>query len=122
MSELEAQHRQLQRQLSILRHLGHRQQQMLSASQPVMDGSNPLNHASVHDAMMDPDYRPALRSPGPHFGNLNKQNTGDYASVNTYRNLVDNKENLDWCTEQFDTLGNRVKCIRKMIPAGPLLA
>eukprot|EP00961_Rhodomonas_salina_P191987 2590693-Rhodomonas_salina.2 len=40
----------------------------LAASQPVMDGSNPLNHASVHDAMMDPDYRPALRSPGPHFG------------------------------------------------------
>eukprot|EP00287_Rhodomonas_sp_CCMP768_P006898 CAMPEP_0196720584 /NCGR_PEP_ID=MMETSP1091-20130531/3357_1 /TAXON_ID=302021 /ORGANISM="Rhodomonas sp., Strain CCMP768" /LENGTH=194 /DNA_ID=CAMNT_0042061867 /DNA_START=11 /DNA_END=595 /DNA_ORIENTATION=- len=126
MQELKAEHTQLQRQLQILRALGHEQRQqhgmMLSDSQPVIDDGNPLERVTIHDAMMDPDYRPALRSPGPHFGNLNKQNTADYASVNTYRNLVDNKDNLDWCAEQFDTLGNRVRCIRKMIPAGPLLA
>jgi hypothetical protein len=39
---------------------------------------------------------------------------GDYASVNTYANLVDNKENMDWCSENFDFVHDRIKCMKKL--------
>ena len=45
----------------------------------------------------------------------------DYASVNTYRNLVENKENIDWCSENYRTVHDRIRCMRTLTP-GPLLA
>jgi len=54
------------------------------------------------------------RGPGPHRGDLAHPETGDYASVNTYANLVDNKENMDWCAENFAFVSDRVKCMKKL--------
>ena len=45
----------------------------------------------------------------------------DYASVNTYRDLVENKENIDWCSENYRTVHDRIRCMRTLTP-GPLLA
>lgn len=43
------------------------------------------------------------------------------ASRNTWANIVNNKKNLLWCTEQFRYLGNRERCIHSF-SGGPLLA
>ena len=34
--------------------------------------------------------------------------------MNTYGNLVDNKENMDWCSENFDFVHDRIKCMKKL--------
>uniref|UniRef100_A0A6T8BNH8 Uncharacterized protein n=1 Tax=Cryptomonas curvata TaxID=233186 RepID=A0A6T8BNH8_9CRYP len=84
-------------------------------------GFNPLSMVTRSDKSIDPDYRPPLRAPEPSGGDLSETVTGDYASYNTYSNLVDNKDNILWCSQEFDYLPSRIECIKRLDPAGPFL-
>mmetsp|Transcript_55984 Transcript_55984/g.137234 ORF Transcript_55984/g.137234 Transcript_55984/m.137234 type:complete len:80 (-) Transcript_55984:526-765(-) len=43
------------------------------------------------------------------------------ASTNTWANIYKNKQRMDYCTDQFAYITNRVKCVQKFTQ-GPFLA
>mmetsp|Transcript_13894 Transcript_13894/g.21664 ORF Transcript_13894/g.21664 Transcript_13894/m.21664 type:complete len:82 (+) Transcript_13894:30-275(+) len=47
---------------------------------------------------------------------------GQLMSSNTYANIVHNKDNIDYCIDQFNYITNRIKCIKLMTGNGPFLA
>mmetsp|Transcript_23096 Transcript_23096/g.62564 ORF Transcript_23096/g.62564 Transcript_23096/m.62564 type:complete len:203 (-) Transcript_23096:400-1008(-) len=61
--------------------------QSLGAYSGKPPGFNPLETVTREDKLLDPNVRPPLQSPNPHFGDLAHTVTGDYASYNTYANL-----------------------------------
>jgi len=75
------------------------------------------------DYWKDPYNRPFLHAPNPHdpTSTLAHTVTGDYASPATWGELYKNKENIDWCTENFGWFEDRIKCITTMHSEGPLL-
>lgn len=48
--------------------------------------------------------------------------SGALMSHNTYKNIVANKGNMDYCIEQFAYISNRIKCMKVMTGGGPFLA
>mmetsp|Transcript_24230 Transcript_24230/g.35521 ORF Transcript_24230/g.35521 Transcript_24230/m.35521 type:complete len:92 (-) Transcript_24230:241-516(-) len=48
--------------------------------------------------------------------------SGALMSHNTYKNIVSNKGNMDYCIEQFAYISNRIKCMKVMTGGGPFLA
>lgn len=48
--------------------------------------------------------------------------SGELMSHNTYKNIVHNKGNIDYCIEQYAYISNRIKCIKVMTGNGPFLA
>jgi len=48
--------------------------------------------------------------------------SGALMSHNTYKDIVKNKGNIDYCVEQFSYISNRLKCINVMCGGGPFLA
>jgi len=84
---------------------------------------NWMNQLLPGDYLKDPYERPFLHAPGPHdpASTLAHTVTGDYASPATWGDLYEDKENIDWCTENFPWFEDRIKCIRKIHAHGPLL-
>jgi len=85
--------------------------------------SNWINALKPGYYWKDPYERPFLHAPGPHdpSSSLAHTVTGDYASPATWGDIYQNKESIDWCTENFPWFEDRIKCIRKIHAQGPLL-
>lgn len=47
---------------------------------------------------------------------------GELLSHNTYKNIVNNKANIDYCITQFNYVESRIQCIKLMTGRGPFLA
>lgn len=85
--------------------------------------ANPVAALKPGDYRKDPYERPFLQAPFPHdpSSTLARTTTGDYASPATWGEIYRNKETIDWCTETYDFFGDRINCIAKLHPQGPLL-
>eukprot|EP00960_Hanusia_phi_P003019 89734-Hanusia_phi.AAC.1 len=48
--------------------------------------------------------------------------SGELMSFRTAKNIAHNKDNIDYCIDQFNYISNRIKCIRLMTGNGPYLS
>ncbi|EKX34767.1 hypothetical protein GUITHDRAFT_155648 [Guillardia theta CCMP2712] len=48
--------------------------------------------------------------------------SGELMSFRTAQNIAHNKDNIDYCIDQFNYISNRIKCIRLMTGNGPYLS